>query len=458
MPSYKYRAMDEEGNIVRGKILAINKDKAIESLKEENVQPIAVVRLYEQKSKYKNIDSSKINKYVKMMANKDNQRIAKKKKKLFDTSKLANRKITELTLEDLTSAFTGTFTRVTTKDIVAFMNNLYILKKSKFNNVQALQAILKGLDNKSFKEVIENILIEVQSGERLYRAMAKYEKIFPMMVINFIRVGEESGTLDVALLYARDYIESSTTLRKQVKSAIIPRVIQFFGIIIAMFACLIIGVPILEDVYATFDSSQTIPAATMMALNFAKWCLNYWYLIVGTILLIVFLVYSYVMTPKGRYKWDKFLMTGPVIGRLMTNITISKFFQAMMLNIKNGMRIQESLEVSKNVTSNYYFLSAVEAGKANSIAGTSWIEPFQEKGIFNAMVSEMTEIGMQTDLTEMMEKINEYIQVEIDESIAKFVKVLPEITYLFVGIALIAFMIAVMVPLINVYMGGFIEM
>ena len=64
---------------------------------------------------------------------------------------------------------------------------------------------------------------------------------------------------------------------------------------------------------------------------------------------------------------------------------------------------------------------------------------------------------MKTELSEMMEKIDEYITMEINEAIARFVKVLPEITYLFVGIALIAFVITVVIPIINVYMGGFID-
>lgn len=165
----------------------------------------------------------------------------------------------------------------------------------------------------------------------------------------------------------------------------------------------------------------------------------------------------YYNTPKGRYTVDKLMMTMPVVGNLCTNITVSKFFQAMLLNIRNGMRIQESLEVSKNVTTNYYFLSAVEAGKVNSLSGGNWIEPFEEKGLFKPMVSEMVSIGMKTDLAEMMEKVNEYLKMEIDESLERFVKVLPEVTYIFVGLAIIALVITVMVPLTNVYMGGFIN-
>lgn len=68
------------------------------------------------------------------------------------------------------------------------------------------------------------------------------------------------------------------------------------------------------------------------------------------------------------------------------------------------MRIQESLEVSRNVTSNYYFLSAIELAKVNVIAGTSWITPFEEKKLFKPMVSQMVGVGMQTELSTMMEK------------------------------------------------------
>ena len=73
------------------------------------------------------------------------------------------------------------------------------------------------------------------------------------------------------------------------------------------------------------------------------------------------------------------------------------------------------------------------------------------------MVSEMLNVGMKTDLPEMMEKVNEYIEMELNEALIRFVKFLPEFTYLFVGIVLIAFVITVVLPIVDVYMGGFLE-
>lgn len=443
MPNYKYRTIFEDGTIGRGKIIAVNKANAIEKLKLDKSQPIMIKRINDTRSKFnKKADYSKLKKLPTKKKRKNRQKID----------------ITKMTLKDLKEMDLHPFTRITSKDIITFVNNLYILKKAKFNNVQALQSVLDSTENPVFKDVVEDILIGVEAGERLYTIMEAYPNVFPAMFVNFVKVGEESGNLDTALLYARDYIEEFEGIRKKVKAAIIPRVLQFFAIIAAMFAALIIGVPIIQDVYTSFGSDEEIPRATMMGLHAAEWFVSNWYIVIGFILIIFGAFYFYVHTSKGKYKWDKFLLTCPVLGTLITNITLNKFFQAMLLNLKNGMRIQESLEVSKNVTSNYYFLSAVEAGKVNILSGESWIEPFNEKKLFRPMVSEMLNIGMKTELSEMMEKLNEYIRMEIDEALNKFVKVLPEITYLFVGIALIIFTITVMVPLTNVYMGGFITM
>jgi len=128
----------------------------------------------------------------------------------------------------------------------------------------------------------------------------------------------------------------------------------------------------------------------------------------------------------------------------------------MLLNLKNGMRIQEALEVSKNVVQNYVMLSIIETSINNILVGSSWIEPFENSGLASPMTIEMLKIGMQTDLPEMMEKLVEYMEIDIDNILTKITKALPQIMYLIVGIVLIFVVIVVLVPCIQVYMGNFL--
>lgn len=442
MPSYRYKAMAEDGTISVGRILALDKESAINSLKEDMLQPINIKEIKKRKKEFKTTNYIKFDNKEKV-----NKRKHKHKKRL------KNMNFCEILTMDINFS-----KKVALKDILIFANDFYILKKAKFNNIEALQTICDGTENEYFREILEDILNKVKSGEKLYVSMELYSDIFPDMFINFIKVGEESGTLDVALSYAREYIEKSSNLKKTVLSTVLPRLFQFIFIIVAMFVALIIGVPLLQRVYDMFGSSKQIPKATLIALDFTNFLMKYWYIILLCIVAIAIVLYIYIKTPKGRYFKDKMLLKFPIIGKLNTNILVSRFLEAMLLNLKNGMRIQESLEVAKNVSSNYYFASVVEVSKASIANGESWYKPFEEKGIFNKMIVQMIDVGMKSDLAQMMDKVNEYINIEIEESLKKFTKALPEVTYLFVGIALVIFTIVVLVPLINMYMGGFIEM
>ena len=130
--------------------------------------------------------------------------------------------------------------------------------------------------------------------------------------------------------------------------------------------------------------------------------------------------------------------------------------RAMLLNLQNGMRIQESLEVSKSVVKNYVMLSIIESSINNILIGGSWIEPFENSGLSSAMETEMLKIGMQTDLSEMMAKLLDYMDIDIDNKMQKIMKVLPEISYAFVGAILIFLVVVVLVPCIQLYMGNWL--
>ena len=128
----------------------------------------------------------------------------------------------------------------------------------------------------------------------------------------------------------------------------------------------------------------------------------------------------------------------------------------MTLNLENGMRIQDSLEVSKNVVKNSVMLAMIETSINNIFIGKSWIEPFEEAGLGDSMTVEMLNIGMQTDLTEMMHKLLMYMDVDINNTMEKIMKALPNVTYSVVGVVLIFFVVVVLVPVMQIYMGGFL--
>lgn len=146
----------------------------------------------------------------------------------------------------------------------------------------------------------------------------------------------------------------------------------------------------------------------------------------------------------------------PIFGKLIYSLDFTRLMRSVYLNLQNGMRIQDSLEVSKNVVKNNVMLSVIETSINNIFIGQSWIDPFEKTRLSSAMTTEMLKIGMQTDLTEMIAKLLEYMDQDIDNTMEKIIKILPEVSYAVVGVVLIFFVVVVLVPCIQVYMGGFL--
>ncbi len=290
----------------------------------------------------------------------------------------------------------------------------------------------------------------------MYTTMEYYSNVFPYIYINMIKVGELSGSLTNSLKQAVKYLDDTNDITKKVKKIVIPNVLQLVGLIIMLVVGTLVGVPAIQNVYDAVGSKDTLPGPTLAFSNFIKGLINVWYIPVTLIIAITIGIIFYINTPKGKYNFHYFKYRMPIFGKLIYSLDFSRFIKAMLLNLDNGMRIQDALEVSKNVVSNYVFLSMVETSINNILIGQSWIEPFEKSGLSSAMITEMLKIGMKTDLSEMMEKLVEYMEIDIDNILDKIMKVLPQVMYSIVGIVLIFFVIIILVPMLEVYMGSFL--
>lgn len=443
MPEYVYRAVDSKGILVRSKVTEKSKQNLIKRLKANGMMPIDVIQTSFASSKAKTRQGALTN--------------IEELMKVANTADLSKKKqIRKLSTTERISLVLSAQQKVTPRDLVIFTQSFLLLKRAGFNNVHALSTLVMSTENLTLKGILEDILAGVEGGDYMYTTMEYYSDIFPYIYINLIKVGELSGSLEESLDQAVEYLDSSTALNKKIRQILIPNILQF----IILFAILMIGsiyiIPIIQNTFAAVGSTQELPKMTMAFSAFLTQVQKYWYIPVAIIGIITALLVVYTRTPKGKYNWHYFKYKAPIFGPLIFAIDFSRLTKAMVLNLKNGMRIQESLEVSKNVVKNYVMLSIIETAINNIIIGESWVKPFEDSGLPSSMVTEMLKIGMQTDLPAMMTKLVEYMDMDIDNILQKIVKTLPQIMYVIIGILLIFITVVVLVPCITVYMGTFL--
>ena len=443
MPTFIYKAVTPQGQIVRARIDDASKISCIRKLKRNGLTPISVTQTLtvtrgSNTTRKKNIKPQQVELKTKATAKVS----AKNQKK-------------QSFMERLDRALMST-EKITFRDIRVFSQNFYLLKKAQFNNIHALATVIETTENPKFRGVLEDILSGVESGEFMYTTMEYYSNVFPYIYINMIKVGELSGSLENSLQQGVKYLDDTDALNKKLKKILLPNLFMFFGILIMLFAGVIIGVPMLQGIFDSIGTDEELPAVTLWFAGVVDKLIQYWYIPTGIVAGALALFFTYINTPRGKYNFDYFKYVMPVFGKLIYLLDFSRLMKAVLLNLQNGMRIQDSLEVSKNVVKNTVMLSMIETSINNIFVGQSWIEPFENAKLSSAMTTEMLRIGMQTDLAEMIEKLLEYMDQDIDNTMEKIIKVLPEISYAFVGVVLIFFVVVVLVPCIQVYMGGFL--
>ena len=182
MPLYVYKAVDKKGQVIRNRVEEINRFVLLNKLKKNGFMPIKVTQI--------------------QMTRKANN-LMKKQKKNVEASGSVLKAVREREATMNTMSKTEKFKRdakrilfsnikITNRDIVIFTQDFYLLKKANFNNIHALSTIIENTENPSFRAIIEDILLGVESGENMYTTMEYYTGVFPPIYINMIKVGELS--------------------------------------------------------------------------------------------------------------------------------------------------------------------------------------------------------------------------------------------------------------------------
>ena len=464
MPIYEYKAMTEDKKMVSSKInIDGNEIAARERLEQMGLKPISI--------KKKAFDAGTVVDKLKFIKPKNKQaaigldnattaaekEMEKQKAEIEAKAHKQKKSAKELLKGDISfNLDLSAFMPVKVEEVVSFTEMFMLLKRANFTNIRAMTTMYNNTNNGAMKAILGDIVAGLETGTYINTTMSYYPKVFPEIYVNLVRVGEETGSLVNALEQALIYLESSTGIKKKVKKALLGPILQAVGFIGGGVAAIYFGLPMMQDMYASYGLDDQIPEATMAAANVVYWCSDHWALIIAVIVAAIFGFNFWRRTPAGKYAFDKFKINAPIFGPLILRLQVQKFFIAVNINLKNNARLQDAISDCKKVVTNDVMLAAVEAAEANMIVGNSWIEPFENMPKFPPMVKEMLRIGMETNMSEMIENILKFIDEDIDITIRRITAVLPQVSMGFMGIILVGFVIIILKPIMEVYMGSFL--
>ena len=426
MVRYSCKVLTPQGQVARLELNAEDKVSCIKRLKKNGMTPISV----EEKHTISKHKKAEVTAKVK----------PKTKKKLdLNRSVIINRKVTP-------------------EQVRKFSEDYLLLKNASFTDSHALATIINNCENLELKGILKEIKNNVDNNEYMYKVMEKYPAIFPLVYTNLIKSGELSHNVENAFKHGISYLEDEEELNEKINKIIIPNVIIFAVIMVLLFITLIIGIPIIEKIFLENGSIAELPAVTRLLSRISRAILKYRNFCFLIIVLAIILFLRYINTEKGRYNVDYFIYKNKIFGRLLYLMDFSKIIRSLEISLSNKVRLQDALEISKNSISNTYMLDLIERGINNIYSGKSWIAPFEENGFMNNIVIEILRISTTEKGSMSVEKAIEYVDYEIDRQIDYLIKKLPEVSNVIVGITLFLFTLIVVIPCVQIYLGGYLFM
>ncbi|HET6336347.1 MAG TPA: type II secretion system inner membrane protein GspF [Polyangiales bacterium] len=287
--------------------------------------------------------------------------------------------------------FRRIFERVSAQDLALLTRQLATLLHSGVPLVEALSALIEQVENPRLQSALTQTRDKVNEGTSLAESLREHPKMFEPLYINMVSAGEASGTLDLVLERLADHLDSQAQLKNRVVGALFyPAFMAVFGLGVITLMMVVV-VPKVSAIFADFN--QVLPWNTRLLIFTSNAFVNYWWLILTSIGLVIFLFRRWLNTEKGRATWDRRILRVPVIGKLQVMIAVARFARTLSTLLASGVSLLTALDIARNVLGNAELMRVVEEARASIREGESIAAPLKRSGRFPPIVTHMIAIG-----------------------------------------------------------------
>jgi type IV pilus assembly protein PilC len=295
-----------------------------------------------------------------------------------------------------------------------FSRQLALLLESGTDIVTSLELLQSQITNRTTKGVIGEIASDIRGGSSLSSAMSKHPRTFPEIYYRTIAAGEQGGNLDVVLRQMADYLERGAVTQKKIKSALTyPIMLAVVGVV-AVSILVTFVLPTFTSLYAAFGAKLPLPTRIVMSLS--EWLIHNGLYLLVAVIVVAGLGYIYIRTPAGRYRWDKLLLTLPVIGRINRLSELSRCCRTIALLFRVGLPLPEIMTQAINGSKNKAMVKALTETQQELIRGEGLSKPMAKRELFLPLMVQMVGVGEETgNLDNTLATVAQSYEVEADD-------------------------------------------
>ena len=340
------------------------------------------------------------------------------------------------------------------KVLMIFTRQLATLIDAGLPLLRGLNVLAKQERDTVLKNTINRLGDSVQGGSTFSEALAQHPRLFNELYVNMVRAGELGGVLEIVLTRLAEFQEKAQKVKNKVLAAMVYPIIVLILALAIMTFLMIFIVPRFEAIFHDMLGDKPLPAITRFVIGISGFMQNQWAILLGLLVAIIVAYKLIARTRGGRAVLDQIKLRAPLFGDLIRKTAISRFSRTLGTLVTSGVPILQALTITRETAGNLVIARAISQVHDSVKEGESIVQPLEASGAFPPMVISMIDVGEETgQLPEMLLKIAEVYDDEVDNSVAALTSLLEPIMIVMLALIVGTIVIALFMPLIGIISG-----
>lgn len=344
--------------------------------------------------------------------------------------------------------------KVKPKTLMIFTRQLATLIDSGLPLLRSLNVLSKQERDSLLKRTTESLADSVQGGSTFSDSLSQHPRIFNNLYVSMVKAGELGGVLEVVLTRLAEFQEKAQKIKNKVLAAMVYPIIVLVLALSIMSFLLVFIVPRFELIFHEMLGDKPLPTITLFVIGVSDFAQKNWAFIIGAIVALIIGIKLAGRSSAGRAVIDRIKLRSPLFGDLIRKTAISRFARTLGTLVTSGVSILQALNITRDTAGNYVIATAISQVHDRVKEGESIVQPLETSGAFPPMVISMIDVGEETgQLPEMLLKIADVYDDEVDNSVAALTSLLEPIMIVFLAAVVGTIVIALFLPLISIISG-----
>jgi len=333
------------------------------------------------------------------------------------------------------------------KDVIEFANNLAVMLRAGLTLVTSITDLAESSENRALRDRLMDIRRNIELGSGFSNALSRHSDIFPEIFINLVAVGEETGRLDKSLSDVAVHLQRMEDLKSAIIRALMYPVFALVGTAGALLFWLIYVLPKMAALFASMNIE--LPPITRFLIASSAFCSTYWYIFIIGPLFIFFMVKMLSRVERTKYYVDKAKLNMPIMKLITHNKLLALFAEQLRILLAAGITIDKSFDIMIKVVNNVVFKRTLAGIKEDIMLGSSISAALQNHhALFPTLVMRMISIGEATgNINEQLDHLSQHYLEKLDDISQKMGKLIEPIIIVAIGGMFMIIILGLLAPI-----------